>query len=385
MIALAGDVLGLNPAGGAPKPVGKKAIAPQPPAMPIDQVTVSDQARKEIAPGVTETGKIPVAGKKEPDGVDRLLGLMSDLFGTTLYDKGGVGGWIREQRAKNPDGKIDFRDIGFRRALARDLYGEMATKWSDSEVKDHITDEAVDYFFGNQDGKIDSNDQMTTAQLIKRLEFTLPRFKAQIAAGGENAFTYLGSYLSSHEIIIVDYTRAAEYFKGVDFSALGRANDRIFNKCLDGVMETYKFLSVKGMISEDEFKAAAEAYGKFKKGEGDEKTLPPRFKELLFASYWGLFKAECGARGVKLPKDALQDKIKGPKLVMDLMQGAFQNFIEGHSDVNPENITHDLPDSLDETGIQKAKTARDNQVGARNAAKKTDEVPAPDGNVKVVQ
>ncbi|HTY12549.1 MAG TPA: hypothetical protein VMD02_00010 [Candidatus Omnitrophota bacterium] len=355
------------PAGLAPKPYAppKGNIGP---GYSPDTVSLSPEAKKQIAPGANSVDAIPVPGSKTPDGVGRALGLLSDLFDSTFYDKGGLGEWIREQRTSNPDGKLDFNDIKFRRALARELYGSEVDNWSDSKVKDKITDEAIDYFFGNQDGKLDANDSGTVADLIKRLEFVVPRFKAQAAGGGEKAF----AYLSSHEIIIIKSANIPTYMKGIDFAALGKANDRMFNRSLEVTLETYKYLRLRNMITEEEFQAGVEAYAKAKSGNWDDATLPPRFKELMFTSYWGLFKVECGARGLKLPKDELE---KDPQLMTALMQGAFQNFVEGHSDKQtPSNITHDLPDSLDRDSIMKAKAERDKQVEGRNAAS-PDQVP----------
>ena len=313
-------------------------------------------------------GKVSVPAQKPKDSVDLALGLMVELFGVGMHDQNGVGGNLRKQIAASPDG-INFYDIGFRRALAKDLHGAEADSWSDGKIRDKITDEALDYFFGNQDGKTDKKDKLTLAQLIKRLEFLVPRFKAQVNAGGESAYMYL----SSHKILIVKYD--PKYFNGINFTALARSKDWLFNKCLEAVGETYRDAYLKGNISRGEFDKAKEAYEKAKSGNWDPE-MPAVFKELLFSAYWGRFRAEIGARKLDLPEKELK---KDPKLLSDLMTGAFQNFIEGHSDKNnPAAITHDLPDKLDEKGIRAAKVTRDTQIkSAQYAAKKPGQVSAP--------
>ena len=338
------------PGGVAPRP----KAAPKPgatPSMPGDSVKLNGQ----IAPNAAaETGKIPGPGGKPADGVSRARDLMTQLFGFEIHDKNGVAGWLREQIAKNPDGNIDFHDPGFKRALAMEIYGS-----DDKKYADKITDEAVDYFFGNQDGKFDAGDGLILKDLIARLEFMVPVFTAQVGAGGDHAASYLGS----NNIMIVNYREKMGCLNGVDFAGLSKANDPFFINCFKAALKAYL---QKPDLSAKDKKEALEAWQKIENGEWDGK-MPGGLKELLFAAYWGKFRVECGARNIKLP---------GKEMLDDILAGAFLNYIEGHSDKkDPTVITHDMPKGFDEDSVASAKKIRQEQVGAAREAAKKDQVP----------
>ena len=303
-----------------PKAVRRAAVTPKPadtpPAKSPTTVATADTATisgtSQIAPKPTsDTMVVEADAPKDPD--QQICGQMSQLFGVDFYDgKGGLGEYLRA----HPKG-IDIHSPEFKAKLA---------KWL-GIPEDLITDKALDYFFGNQDGKLDKKDFITKAQLIDRLKFLVPIFAAMREAGGDTAI----QYLRAEDIITYDYK--PEYLAGVNFEELYKAKDPLFMECIKIAAKAY--INSPGATTEGKQKAMSIlGYGEDWKGE-----VPDELKPYLHAAYYGKFRA--ATYKIDLPYESLK---KTPGLKDAFFKGVFLDFVDGHSAPNnPTKITHDVP------------------------------------------
>ncbi|HTY12554.1 MAG TPA: hypothetical protein VMD02_00035 [Candidatus Omnitrophota bacterium] len=262
-------------------------------------------------------------GKKPPqDSYGRACDLMTRLFGVEFYDgKGGLGEYLRTHD------RIIVHSPEFKEKLAQWL----------GIPENMITDKGLDYFFGDQNGKLDGKDEMELPDLIDRLEFLGPIFTAMRAGGGDSAV----QCLRTEDIVLYGGDRGGgAALAGVDFAELFRAKDQLFFEC----MRIAATVIYQSPGSTDADKTQAENILMFLDGKGSNwfGEVPDSMKPLLHSAYWGKFRR--ATYRMELPYDAL---IKKPGLKTDLFNGLFLDFIAGHSDKDPAKITHDLPSGPD--------------------------------------
>ncbi|KAF0134332.1 MAG: hypothetical protein FD145_712 [Candidatus Saganbacteria bacterium] len=290
----------------------------------------------QIAPSFTRTpakvqkaNPVAVPGKPVPPAVERLKIILGKLFGVRFYDKNSFGEWL--EKNINPDGTINI-DSKFKEALAKAL-GVPANM---------ITDTAMDYFFGNQDGLLNAKDKVSISKLISQLEFLVPIHTAQAAGGGDNAF----QYLQTNNILIIDFKQ--DRLASIDFKSLAREKNGLFLSCFRAAARAYFSSNLKSPGAD---KKVQDIYSAITTGKDWDGKVPDELKPFLLAAYYGAFKRAIASQKLDLPTKALQND---PRLMKDFFDGHFANFIEGHSGKDPQRITHDLPKDMSTGSIMKA-------------------------------
>jgi len=295
-----------------------------------DIAAISDEAAALVPNSTPETESAGATAPDETADLDpytRIRNLLFQLFGKFFIDADGLRTWLKSHL--NESGEIVIDD-SFREMLADEIGID----------EDWITDAALDYFFGNQDRKLDAGDTITFSMLIDRLEFLVPVFTAQAEAGGTTAV----QMLRTDDILIIDFDQYVSVLDGVDFAALHRTQDPLFTTCFDAAVQAY-MSSPDPNISDEERSAVSELYYKLKDENYQwDGEVPAGLRRLLLAAYWGNFREALAAHKIDLPIELLQES---EDVREDLFAGIFLNYVAGHSDTeHPMAITHDLPDEI---------------------------------------
>ena len=316
----------------------------------------------QIGPGGAQAleGGVPVP-VKSADDFTAICGYLSKVFTGTVVTKD-FRVFIRESFENSPDIKWHIADS--KKQLKEMLAG--LTGYSASD----ITDEALDYLFGNQDGTLDEKDfQIDTKQLIGRLQFLIEVFTTNSRSGGPNPF----QILILDNLVAVDFESEVPGYMGkIDLQALSDAKDPLYTNSLIAAATAYMN---SDLVKDPDKLAFLPQYKALVDGGimPDPAKLPVALKKLLFVAFFNSFYNATVTNDLFIP---IKLANKDPEFRKALFEGAFIDYIEGHGDKkDPDAITHNLPKDFDIKTLQTLAAERQAQKAA--LAKAKGERPAP--------
>ncbi|NQU17735.1 MAG: hypothetical protein HQ564_06670 [Candidatus Saganbacteria bacterium] len=210
-----------------------------------------------------------------------------------------------------------------------------------------ISDKSLDFFFGNQDGKLNDDDKISIVGLLERLKAYLPYIMTLNAQGnGSGAWAILQG-----EIHYVDFGKMAGYSDKWDFNSLSTKSplkrnfiyaQKAYQESVSGKEKARREKEIKEMI---------------KSGSIDYNKMSRELRQLVMVSAQAHFRHLCYQYKETIDWDK-ELKLKGD-LLKKFTQGMFRKWLENGT----------LPEEVNKEAIEADYIAYNKEIAQREAAK----------------